>query len=528
MTSRIYFFAFLLFINSLSVHAQDLDVSLLQTRAELSDYRETTRYTEVMGFLEAVVLASEQLHLTSFGYTTEGRTLPLLVYGDVWDASSEEAIQTGKTRVFIQANIHAGEVCGKEALLMLARQLAAGEYTQWADSLVLLIAPIYNADGNERISLYNRSRQHGPVGGMGQRPNAQGYDLNRDHMKLDSPEARSLVQLIHEYNPHVLIDLHTTNGTIHGYHLTYSPPLNPNTAKPIIDLLRNEWLPEVSKRIKATYDWDFYYYGNVPRSGGTRERGWYTFDHRPRFNNNYLGLRNRIAILSEAYSYATFEDRILATLYFVEENINYAYEHASAIQQLIEDTDLQTIVGQSLAVRSTHKRSREPVTILMGDAVEERNPYTGRIMLRRQETRKPEQMYAFGTFQPTETETAPKTYFIPAALTTVIERIEAHGIWVETLSAPRELALETFRIDSTHVADQPFQGRRERTLFGAYESVTKTLPAGTLIVPVDQSLGRLVFYLLEPRSDDGLVNWALMDDALDGVRYYPILREPAN
>ena len=137
-------------------------------------------------------------------------------------------------------------------------------------------------------------------------------------------------------------------------------------------------------------------------------------------------------------------------------------------------------------------------------------------------------MYAFGTFQPTETETAPKTYFIPAALTTVIERIEAHGIWVETLSAPRELALETFRIDSTHVADQPFQGRRERTLFGAYESVTKTLPAGTLIVPVDQSLGRLVFYLLEPRSDDGLVNWALMDDALDGVRYYPILREPAN
>ena len=290
MTSRICFFAFLLFINSLSVHAQYLDVSLLQTRAELSDYRETTRYTEVMGFLEAVVLASEQLHLTSFGYTTEGRTLPLLVYGDVWDASSEEAIQTGKTRVFIQANIHAGEVCGKEALLMLARQLAAGEYTQWADSLVLLIAPIYNADGNERISMYNRSRQHGPVGGMGQRPNAQGYDLNRDHMKLDSPEARSLVQLIHEYNPHVLIDLHTTNGTIHGYHLTYSPPLNPNTAKPIINLLRNEWLPEVSKRIKATYDWDFYYYGNVPRSGGTRERGWYTFDHRPRFNNNYIGI----------------------------------------------------------------------------------------------------------------------------------------------------------------------------------------------------------------------------------------------
>jgi hypothetical protein len=527
MTSRIYLFAFLSCIYVMPVHGQDLDVSLIQTRAELSDYRETTRYNEVMGFLEAVVLASEELHLTSFGYTTEGRSLPLLVYGDVWDASSEEAIQTGKTRVFIQANIHAGEVCGKEALLILIRKLADGEHAQWADSLVVLIAPVYNTDGNERISLYNRPRQHGPIGGMGQRPNAQGLDLNRDHMKLDSPEARSLVKLIHEYNPHVLIDLHTTNGTIHGYHLTYSPPLNPNTAEPIIDLLRNQWLPEVRKRIKTTYDWDFYYYGNVPRPGGSRERGWYTFDHRPRFNNNYVGLRNRIAILSEAYSYATFEDRIKATLYFVEENLNYAYEHASAIQQLIEEVDLQTIVGQTLAVRSTHKRSPEPIPVLMGEVVEERNPYTGEVMLRREDTRTPEQMYEFGTFQPTESETAPKTYFIPPTMTTVIERINAHGIWVEALSEPRELVLETFRIDSTHVADRPFQGRQERTLFGAYETITTILPAGTMIVPVDQSLGRLVFYLLEPRSDDGLVNWALMDDVLDGVQYYPILREPA-
>lgn len=527
MAFRFSILALLIFLCAPSAYTQEMDVSLLQTRAELSDYQETTRYGEVMAFLEAVVLASEQLHLTTFGYTTEGRTLPLLVYGDVWDAGSEEVIQSGKTRVFIQANIHAGEVCGKEALLMLARKLAGDEYTQWADSLVLLIAPIYNADGNERISLYNRPRQHGPVGGMGQRPNAEGYDLNRDHMKLDTPEARSLVGLIHEYNPHVLIDLHTTNGTIHGYHLTYSPPLNPNTPASVVDLLRNEWLPTVTERIKTTYGWDFYYYGNIPRSGSSRERGWYTFDHRPRFNNNYVGLRNRIAILSEAYSYATFEDRVMASLYFVEENIQYAHEHASEIQQLIEEADLQTVVGEVMAVRSTFERSQTPANILLGEAEEERNPYTGQVMLRRLDTQTPEQMPEFGTFAPTETETAPKTYFIPPEMTTVIERIKAHGIWVEELPEPRELTLESFRIDSTQVAERPFQGRRERTLFGAYEPVTKTLPAGTIIVPVDQTLGRLVFYLLEPRSDDGLVNWALMDDALEGATSYPVLREPA-
>ena len=510
------------------VSAQDYDVSELQTRAELSYFDETTRYEEVMSFLRAAVLVSDRLHLKEFGYTTEGRRLPLLVYGDLWDATAEEIAQSGKTRVYVQANIHAGEVCGKEALLMLARELAAGEYSAWADSLVLLIAPIYNADGNERISLYNRPRQHGPVGGMGQRPNVQGFDLNRDHMKLDSPEARSLVGLMNEYDPHVLVDLHTTNGTVHGYHLTYSPPLNPNTSDAIIDLLRVAWLPAVRDSIRETYGWEFYYYGNLPRTGSSLERGWYTFDHRPRFNNNYIGLRNRIAILSEAYSYASFEERILATLAFVKENIHYAHRHASSIRRTLESVDLATVVGKDLAVRSEYARSAEPVDILLGEVEETRNPYTGEVMYLREETEIPASMYEYGQFSPVETERAPRTYFVPPSLTTVIDRLSAHGVWFEELTSPRELAVESFRIDSTRVASRPFQGRLERTLYGAYEPVVRTLEAGTLVVPVDQQLGRLVFYLLEPRSDDGLVAWALMDDVLENARHYPVLREPAD
>ncbi|MEE2709097.1 MAG: M14 family metallopeptidase [Gemmatimonadota bacterium] len=507
--------------------AQEMDLSSLQTRAELSDFAETTRYEEVMSFLDAVALASELIHFTTFGYTTEGRELPLLVFGDVWDGSPEEVGRSGKTRVFIQANIHAGEVCGKEALLMLARDLADGEHTGWADSLVVLIAPVYNADGNERISLYNRGRQHGPAAGMGQRPNAQGYDLNRDHMKLDSPEARSLVRMMRDYDPHVMVDLHTTNGTIHAYHLTYSPPLNPNTAAPIVDYLRRNWLPSVTESVKNLYGWDYYYYGNLPFQSGSRERGWYTFDHRPRFNNNYIGLRNRFAILSEAYSYATFEDRILASLYFVEEILDFAHDHAEEIRNIVDKADLTSVVGQQLAVRSEHTRSAEEVEILLGSTEEERNPYTGRVMLRRTEERKPERMFEFGRFNATETVTAPATYFVPASLTDVIERLEAHGVWFEPLTEARTMTLERFRIDSTTVAERPFQGHNECTLYGAYETVSETLAAGTLVVPVDQSLGRLVFYLLEPRSDDGLVNWNILGDTVKEAAYFPILREPA-
>ena len=147
--------------------------------------------------------------------------------GDVEDASPESVRASGKTVVYLQGNIHGGEVCGKEALQMLLRDLLAGQHREWRESMVLLIAPIYNADGNERVSLTNRGRQHGPIEGMGQRPNAQGYDLNRDHMKLDSPEARSVARLFSEYDPQVAIDLHTTNGTRHAYHITYSPRSTP-------------------------------------------------------------------------------------------------------------------------------------------------------------------------------------------------------------------------------------------------------------------------------------------------------------
>jgi len=493
----------------------------LTTRAERTDFLETSSYADVMEMSEQLAGLSEAIHLTSFGYTNEGRPLPLLVVGAP-DASPEAVRATEKTRVYLQGNIHAGEVCGKEALLMLLRDFARGEYPAWTDDLVLLIAPIYNADGNERVELSNRPRQHGPLGGMGQRPNAQGLDLNRDHMKLDSPEARSLVAMLTAYDPHVGVDLHTTNGTRHAYHLTYSPPLHPNTPVAIDDFLRDEWLPEVTRSIKEKHGWDYYYYGNH----NARRPGWYTFDHRPRFNNNYLGLRNRMAILSEAYAYATFEDRVFGTLRFVEEILHFAQAHATEIRQIVEDAGARSVVGVALATRATPERSAEQVTILMGEVDQERHPYTGEIILRRRDVSTPTSMYEYGTFAAAETSVAPEAYYILPDAANAIERLRAHGVAVAQAPLGPPRALERFRIDSTTVSQRAFQGRNERTLFGAWEPSSDTLPAGTVVVHLTQPLGRLAFTLLEPRSDDGFANWAILDDQIEGGSY-PILRRPA-
>lgn len=500
----------------------------LTTRPERTEHRETSRYDDVLAFVQAADRASSLIHYTTFATTNEGRALPLLVVGRVPDASPQSVRGSGKTVLYLQGNIHAGEVEGKESLQVLLREVVQGRHGALLDSLVLLVAPIYNADGNERIDPMNRPRQHGPIGGMGVRPNAQGLDLNRDHTKLESPEARGLARMLTDYDPHVVVDLHTTNGTYHGYHLTYAPPLHPNTPAEIDRILRREWLPAVTERARRQAGWLLYYYGNVPSADEGNpgaERGWYTFDHRPRFGTNYAGLRNRFGILSEAYSYLTFEERVRVTQDFVHRTLEWARTHATQIRRATEAADREDLRGRPLALNARMRRG-DVVPILMGEVREEANPVTGHMMLRRVDTVREERMPEWQAFDGADTERAPAMYLLPPGLDSVVERLRMHGVRVVAMQG-RPARLEAFRIDSTSVAERAFQGHRERRIWGRWESTETILPPGTLMVPMDQPLARLVFTLLEPRSDDGFVAWNLLDPWIERDRHFPIARVPA-
>ncbi len=502
--------------------------ALSPTRAERTGYEQTTGYGEVVQFVALVADRSERIHATTFGSTVEGRPLPLAVVGDAADARPASVLETGRLRVWLQGAIHGGEVAGKEALLMLLRDLATGGHAEWSSSLILLIAPIYNADGHERMGPDTRPYQLGPFAGQGERTNAQGLDLNRDHMKLESPEARALARAYEAYEPHVVIDLHTTNGTEHAYHLTYAPPLHPNTHPAIDALLRDEWLPAITRAVEQSDGWRFYYYGNLPFAAGAGP-SWRTFDHRPRFNNNYVGLRNRLALLGEAYAYAPFDERIHASLRFVEEALAFAHDRAGAIAALVETADAEPVAGARLATRAVPVPSAAPVEILLGRTEEVQNPYTRAPMRRRLDVAEPTPMYEYGAFAAADDdELAPAAYYVPADLTAVVDLLAAHGVDGAPLDADATLNVQEFVVRTSSVADRPFQGHRERLVTGAWTLAERRLPGGTLVVPLDQPLGRLVFTLLEPRSDDGIVNWNLVDDHVGAAgSVYPILRRPA-
>jgi hypothetical protein len=525
------------------------------TRPELTNYTETSRYDDVMKYMTAMAAVYPQIHLTTYGHTFEGRPMPLAVIGAP-NATPRAVLATGKTRVFIQANIHAGEVEGKEATLWLLRSIAKGERAEWLRNNVLLITPIYNADGNERVNVRNRGAQDGPVGGMGQRHNAQDFDLNRDGIKMETPEARSMARLLTQYDPHVAIDLHTTNGSDHGFYLTYEISLNPNNSPGITTLLRNDLLPTVTKAVKAKHNWDFFYYGGASTRQG--ERAWYGDAElaKPRYTHSYWGVRNRLGILSETYSYATFEDRIKADYWFVEEILNYTSKNGPQIRKATAAADAESLVGTQQSVRGKLVKLPQPIVAVLADVVDVPNPYVPDRPMRRRlnGSERNETMPHYGVVESTETSLVPRAWVIPATdastppaaptpgpgrgqgggspavrmMATVVDRLTAHGIRYFKTTQATTIKAERFKIATSQQDEREFAiGHKFRTLTGAWESVDQVLPIGSLVIPMDQPLARLAFIAFDPRSDDGFTTWNILDAVLGATPapgYYPVLR----
>jgi len=544
------------------VAAQPSSLANLKTTAEASGFKSTSTYEDVVKFMKAVDEASPIVFYTTYGTTTEGRAMPMAVVGSgLKDASPAAVKASGKLRVHVQANVHAGQVEGKESAQVLLRELALGQHKAWLDTMVFLITPIYNADGNEKVALGNRQRQNGPINGMGTRANAQNLNINRDYMKLDTPEAKAFVKLMNDYDPDVSYDLHTSDGSYHGYYLTYSPPLNPDTDPAIMKIMTDEWFPFVTRDMKAKHGWDSFYYGNAstprpaspppsappaagqapaapagrgagrgqgaactnapPPEGITRE--WRTFEHVPRFHNNYVGLRNRFALLSEAYAYATFEDRIKATNYFLEASLDFASANAAKLKKAIADADRASVTGRTLATTAKFKTGGT-VDILMGDVEPETNPLNQAVMCRRKDVTRAEKMTDMMWFEPATTELVPAAYYVPVDLTKAIDLLRAHGLQMREAALPA--TAEGFAV-SANTAGQTFEGHTMRKVEGAWGAKVEARTRRTYLeVRTDQPLGRLAFYLLEPASDDGLAVWNYLDEALkDGATAYPILRK---
>lgn len=488
------------------VHAQPL-----QTVAEKSDYKATSKAADVLAFCEAIVKRGPTAKLDYFGTTNEGRKLPLLVIADPPVSSTEEAKKSGKLIVLAFANIHAGEVDGKEALLALARDLTDPKSHPLLKDLVILLVPNLNADGNEKIDPKHRLGDNGPIDGAGTRTNAQGLDLNRDFIKLESPEIRALVKLVNTWNPAFIIDCHTTNGSHHRHTLTYDGPRYPSTDTDIAKWTLNTLFPVVTKKVKTATGFDIAPYGNFNRD----RTKWETYPALPRYSIQYFALCGKVAILSESYSYATFKDRIDATRAFVTACFEVAADKRKELVKLAAPATPARVPLRTMTTAFPDKS-----TILGFEEVEK----DGKRVL----TDKHKAYLLDLVLQVTEKELVapPFAYLIPPGHTAVVETLQRHGVQVEELREDIDLETESFLI--AKVDTQPYAESKKYLLVieasGEWKQKKRRVPAGTVVVKTAQPRGLLAAFLLEPRSEDGLTTWGSFSKDLAPGRDFPVQR----
>ena len=485
----------------------------LPTIAESSKFTETATGAEVEAYLRRLAAIWKGSELTTIGRTVEGRPLWALV------VEPEVKTETKPLTVLIIGGIHSGECDGKEALLALARDMAIGKQQKWWQSLRLVLVPNFNADANERRGALHRPGQAGPDAGMGIRENAQGLDLNRDFIKLETPEVSSLVAAFNRYDVDVFVDLHTTNGSLHRYEMTYDIPHNPSASQAMDRWLRGKLIPMLTDRMEAA-GFGSFYYGNFD----AEHRRWETYGHEPRYSTEYTGLRGRMAVLVESYSYASYQRRVEASYAFTRELLHSLTEHTAEVRQLIDQATATPHVGQSLALDAKLAPTGETLSVRgyqQADGTPPKSPYGPDSA--KNLTNKDYPVQLWNRAEAINSVALPYAYAVDGQSAWAISRLFKHGVQVKRLTAATSMKVERYDVFSVK-RQRTFQGHAMLDVDAKVVPAEANLPVGTFIIETTQPLGLLAAHMLEPEADDSLTVWNFFDPDVEVGKPFPVQR----
>jgi hypothetical protein len=508
------------------------------TVAERSNFQQTSSYQDVMDFIFELQKKSDKIVVTQLTSSFENRMIPLVIVSLEGIRNSLERSIHHKPVVLINANIHAGEVEGKEATLMLLRDVAFNRLDNFLKNQIILILPIFNPDGNEKMGL-NR-RDNGPEQ-AGVRYNGQYLDLNRDFLKLESPEVKALVKLFNQWDPVLFIDLHTTNGSYHREPVTYTTQINPNIDNSLSDYMWNELFPEVSRTLKVKYGYDSVPYGNfVDRFHP--EKGWRNWALDARFSFNYFGLRNRFSILNENYSHADFKTRVMSCYCFLKAILEYSNTHIQNMQQKVLQSDLNTkssywnnsFVSESKTEKLFNiklKSYRFEKEKIKPEDKKKYPPWIGDYRVKK--TDEPVDYDLPYFIRPAAIKSAPlpEAYILLPHHPHIVEKIKSHGIIIEKIRSDFQTTIEEIVIDKIKPSSQIYQGHIRLECQVHYQKQTRSIPAQSYFISMKQPLARLIPILLEPESQDSLVSWGFFNREIvsqwfNQPRPYPVYRLP--
>jgi len=490
----------------------------LATPVERSGFRDTPSYDVTVQWLRQLDVARPEIEMRSLGKSGEGRDLWMVVASRERDKSPESLQRSGKPIVLVQAGIHAGEIDGKDAGLMMLRDMTVrGTAARLLEEVHLLLIPIFNVDGHERSSPWNRMNQRGPST-PGWRTTARNLNLNRDYAKADAPEMRHLLQAIERWRPDLYVDVHVTDGADYRYDVTYG--WND----------REAWSPAIAGWLDAVLrpavDGALERLGHAPGplvltvDPQDPSRGMYGWTAGPRYSNGYGDARHLPTVLVENHSLKPFRQRVLGTRVLLEAVLGVvAREHGSLRAAISQDRARRE---PEIVTAWNDQPAANPTTIPFDGIAwrHEDSPVSGGKRLVYTGEPASLDMPILEPSGPAASVRRPPAYWIPGQWDEIIDRLALHGIRMDRLTGPRAVQMDMYRIDNPDLSDNAYEGRV--TVQGAprVERRTEILPAGSARVPTDQPLGTLAMLLLEPSSPDSFFRWGFFLEILQRTEYF--------
>ncbi|MBM3761159.1 MAG: peptidase M14 [Acidobacteria bacterium] len=488
----------------------------LLTYAEKTEWRETGNYDEIVDVYLKLAAASPYARMIDIGATPQGRRMYIFVASKDKAFDAVTARKTGKPIVFFQNAIHPGENGGKDAAVMLLRDiLVTKKYESFLDSAMILSMPAFNVDGLENRSPYNRINEQGP-NEMGFRVTAQRYNLNRDYMKADAPEMQNWLKAFNKWQPDMLIDNHVTDGMDQQAETTIVIHDGIDVHPAVGAWVGKKWLPSMWKGMEAEGHVMGWYVGGPVRPG-------LPFTMVPmsgRYSDGYAALRNRASLLVETHSLKPFAVRAWGHYDIMLESLKAVAASGAELRAATTLANKELLKpGTKLAVDYAPAKTGEPYLAKLLETETYQGSAIGGPVLRYLPKARDFEVTLIRSAVPRTEIVVPKGYYIPRQWSNVVDLLKLHGARVEPVSGAITAEMEVIRFDKVSFPGQPFEGRFMPNFEATTTKEKRTVDAGYFFVSTNQPLGRVVVNLLEPAAPDSMLKWGSFNTIFEQKEY---------
>lgn len=495
------------------------------TYYEKSNFKETPQYKETIEFSKRLARNSDWVNYQTFGKSPQNRKLPLILVNKNQKFTNKAFKQSEKATLLIEACIHPGEPEGKDAGLMLLRDIAIHKKHEHLLNYVnILFIPIFNVDGHERFGPYNRINQNGPKE-MGWRTTAQNLNLNRDFLKADAPEMKHWLKMFNKWMPDFFIDIHTTNGADYQYPLTYAMEVHGNMDKRLTEWQKEIYIKTISKKMnKAGYP--IFPYISF-RDWHNPESGIEAWTAKPRLSQGYTAIQNRPGLLIETHMLKDYKTRVSATYEMIKLTLNILNKEYKNLQELIKKAD-------SYTASEEFRNKPFPVdfsatndcTIVKYKGIEYEKVHsdlTDTEWFKYGEKPITQNIEYYNDIKPKENVSLPECYIIPPEWETIIEKIKLHGIKTYTLTERIKIKINSCLFTNVNWRNKPYEGRQRITNLNLKPyNKTESFPAGSILIPMNQQRARVIAHMLEPKAPDSFVKWGFFNAIFEQKEYAEI------